>query len=76
MRTNVYNNNKKHPTRKAFTDSSITLTPAANAGANSAVEIKSTRKRLFAKRSGIAWIIAGAAKHWYHLASVAFARQA
>ena len=31
---------------------------AANAGANSAVERKSTRKRFFTERSGIVWITA------------------
>ena len=46
---------KNARSEKRFPDSSITLTPAANAdGANSAVEIKSIRKRVFAERSGIA----------------------
>ena len=60
MRNNVYhNNNKNTQSEKRFPDSSITVSgKAANAGGNSAVEIKSTRKRFFAERSGIVWITA------------------
>ena len=53
MRTNVYHNKQNARSEKRLHDSK-----AANAGANSAVELKSTRKRFFAERSGIAWITA------------------